>query len=48
MKYVGDEYQNDNDIINTIKAIRNETEDLKQFIAPRLAEDKSIFNVKSI
>ena len=48
MKYVGDEYPNDNEIINTIKAIRNESEDLMQFMAPRLAEDKSIYNVKSI
>ena len=48
MTYVGEEYQTDVDLINIIKSIRNEIEDLITFMTPRIAQDKSIFNVKSI
>jgi len=48
MTYVGEEYQTDTDLINVIKSIRNEIEDLIAFMTPRIAQDRSIFNVKSI
>lgn len=47
LKMIGDEYENDNDIIQLIRNIRNEMDDLMNFSAPRLARDKNLLNSKS-
>ncbi len=46
LKMIGDEYETDNEIMQLIRNIRTEIEDLMTFSAPRLAKDKNLLSAK--
>ncbi len=48
MQSIATEYDSDNDIIELIRGIKKEMDDLKLFMAPRLAKDKKMFEVKVV
>lgn len=48
LKSIEDEYQADTEILETLKQIHKEVEDLTKYIMEKIASDKSIYKVNSL
>lgn len=48
LQKVTEDYQNDNEFLDLLKAVNTEIESLKDFIRNHLAKDSSIYYVKEI
>ena len=48
LKSIEDEYQADTEILDTLKQIHKEVEDLTKYIMNKISSDKSLYNVNSL